>query len=289
MRKRDESIDALRWLALTGIILVHSEPSAFWAQLRSFDVPLMVILSAVVFTYGRGRISNWKDYYRKRFVRLILPSWIFLSFYFPISWMVTGECSIKKVLMCFTLTTSWYFWIIRILVVMAFLAPYLIQTKNISKRKLVLICIILLGITELLALISDNYYYVVMVMFIPYTSYYVLGINLNRFSEKEIKIAGVILLSCFAVIAFLLYIQNRDFILTGEHKYPPRFYYTSYALGSSAILWCIKDSIVSVLQALKIKNFAVFVGSHTFWFYLWHIPVVDYMINDIGFVSAKRI
>ncbi len=54
MRKRDESIDALRWLALTGIILVHSEPSAFWAQLRSFDVPLMVILSAVVFTYGGG-------------------------------------------------------------------------------------------------------------------------------------------------------------------------------------------------------------------------------------------
>lgn len=67
--------------------------------------------------------------------------------------------------------------------------------------------------------------------------------------------------------------------MTGEHKYPPRFYYTSYALGSSAILWCIKDSIVSVLQALKIKNFAVFVGSHTFWIYLWHIPVVDYMIN----------
>ena len=54
VKSRDLSYDVLRWLALTGIILVHSKPTLFWAQLRSFDVPLMVLVSAVCFTGSAG-------------------------------------------------------------------------------------------------------------------------------------------------------------------------------------------------------------------------------------------
>lgn len=46
-KNRDQSIDLLRFIALTGIIIVHIHPSAFWIQLRNFDVPLLVFLSGV--------------------------------------------------------------------------------------------------------------------------------------------------------------------------------------------------------------------------------------------------
>lgn len=47
LKKRDRSIDLLRFIALTGIVIVYIHPSEFWTQLRNFDVPLMVFLSGV--------------------------------------------------------------------------------------------------------------------------------------------------------------------------------------------------------------------------------------------------
>ena len=61
---RDQGIDVLRWLAITGIIIAHVNPSAFWLQLRSFDVPLMVLLSGICFGVSA---KLGKGYYWKRF------------------------------------------------------------------------------------------------------------------------------------------------------------------------------------------------------------------------------
>lgn len=195
--------------------------------------------------------------------------------------------------MCYTLTTSWYFWIIRILVVMAILAPFLIQTREMSKNKLIVLCILLLSITEILALISENYYYTIWIMFIPYAVYYILGINLNRFSEVMILNTGLALFVLYAIMAVFLSYESGCFVLTSDYKYPPRFFYTSYALGTSALLWYYRKKIVAFLEVVKIKNFALFVGSHTFWIYLWHIPIVDKMAGKynavICFITAYSI
>lgn len=48
--QRDDSIDILRFIAVSGIILVHISPTPFWVQLRNFDVPLMVLLSSVSYS-----------------------------------------------------------------------------------------------------------------------------------------------------------------------------------------------------------------------------------------------
>lgn len=47
LNRRDTSIDILRFIAISGIILAHSNPGTFLTQLRGFDVVLMVFLSAV--------------------------------------------------------------------------------------------------------------------------------------------------------------------------------------------------------------------------------------------------
>lgn len=287
---RDASIDILRFMALTGIILVHTEPTLFWTQLRSFDVPLMVLLSALCFGMGDNKnIVSYPIYLRKRFIRLVLPSWIFLTIYFIVSFYVTLHISINKVIMCYTLTTSWYFWIIRILVGMAIIAPFLKKmSDSLTKRSLLFVCVIMFVFTEFLSIQSSDYFYKMFVMFIPYVAYYLIGMNINKYKEKTILKYGIIFIIAYAFLALFLYIKTGEYIPTGRFKYPPRLYYTLYALGISAILWYYRNNIVWVLIKVKLFQFAKFVGSHTFWIYLWHIPIVDYMVekydSSISFV-----
>jgi len=290
MKNRNDSVDVLRWLALTGIIIVHSEPSVFWQQIRSFDVPLMVIISAFCFASGK-RVLNKKQYYFKRFVRLVVPTWIFLFFYYFVSYLFGENIEMTTVISRFSLITSWYLWIVRILFVMALIAPFLLSlSESMPPKHIIMACIALLVITELLSSVSDNYYYIVFIMFFPYIVYYILGINIKQVSEKIILKFGVASLLAYVIIAIFLSYSNNEYVLTGQYKYPPQIYYSSYALGMSAVLWYYKDRMVSFLEKIRLRQFAVFVGSHTFWIYLWHIPIVDYMIRRydsfICFVTA---
>lgn len=291
MKNRDNSYDVLRWIALTGIILVHSKPTVFWEQIRNFDVPLMVLVSAVCFNLsGGGIFSNKeqiKEYYKKRFIRLVLPSWIFLTFYFFVSYMLGVNIDFKNVITCYTLATKWYLWIIRILVVIAILAPWLLRyTKPMSNKKLIITCIMGLFLGEFLACLSDNYWYMITVMFIPYIVYYCIGINIFRFSSREIQLTGIIMIAIYIVVALYLFYQTGSYVPTQAFKYPPRFYYTCYALGISAILFVYRERIVFLLEKVHLLRFSSFVGSHTFWIYLWHIPIVDYMTNYCNSITT---
>lgn len=221
MNNRNDSVDVLRWLALTGIIIVHSEPSVFWQQIRSFDVPLMVIISAFCFASGK-RVLNKKQYYFKRFVRLIVPTWIFLFFYFFVSYLFGEKIEMTTVISRFSLITSWYLWIVRILFVMALIAPFLLSlSESIPPKYIIMVCIALMVITELLSFVSDNYYYIVLIMFIPYIVYYILGINIKQISEKIILKFGVASLLTYVIIAVFLSYSNNEYVLTGLYKYPP--------------------------------------------------------------------
>ena len=48
LNRRDTSIDILRFIAISGIILAHSNPGTFLTQLRGFDVVLMVFFVCCV-------------------------------------------------------------------------------------------------------------------------------------------------------------------------------------------------------------------------------------------------
>ena len=136
------------------------------------------------------------------------------------------------------------------------------------------------GATEMFVQISSVYFYKITIMFIPYVCIFLLGMNVNRFSRRSVLIASIILLLLYAVIAVILFVQTGSYVPTGKFKYPPRVYYVIYALGASGLLWCFRQQITRFLYATRIKGFALFVGSHTLWIYLWHIPFVDYMVNE---------
>ena len=88
--ERKNSIDILRCIALLGIIIIHCGPTSLIVQqLRGFDVPLMVFLSGVSYKISSNRNkSTYKQYLWRRFKRLIVPTWLFITFYIVLYWNI---------------------------------------------------------------------------------------------------------------------------------------------------------------------------------------------------------
>lgn len=53
MKQRDSSVDIMRAIGLLCVILAHINPPSLLLQIRSFDVPLMLFVSGLVYS-GRN-------------------------------------------------------------------------------------------------------------------------------------------------------------------------------------------------------------------------------------------
>lgn len=274
---RNYSIDVLRWIALTGIILAHIEPPEFWFQIRQFDVPLMVFLSGICFSSFSSKHNSYTNYCIKRFKRLIIPCWIFLTLYFSFNLLFHGKSfSGSHLIMCYTLTTPWYLWIIRVLFLIALLSPYISQyVEQQSIKKLLILTTILLIINEVFTKIIDNYWFSIMIMMLPYSIIFATGILMKRLERKKILLLSFIFFSIYIALAILIFYKTGLYKNTQIHKYPPRLYYMSYAWGVILLLYSFRDSIVHVFEKIGILKSVCFIGSHTLWIYLWHIPFVE--------------
>lgn len=71
VKERDESIDLLRFVGLSLIILAHVSPPEVLFNLRCFDVPLMLFVSGLTYA-GRSVDTGWR-FLVHRFMRLIIP------------------------------------------------------------------------------------------------------------------------------------------------------------------------------------------------------------------------
>ncbi len=186
---RDKSIDVLRWLAITGIIIAHIQPSLLWFQLRNFDVPMMVLLSAVCFSKGGGELDYW-SYCCKRYKRLILPVWIFLTMSYLIRYLYNGYLpSLGSAFMNYSLLTPAYFWIIRVFFLMALLAPIILKLVNSSGRWFWFCLCVGLLVNEVLCNASHAYFYEVVVMTLSYSLVYAIGLYLPSITSRRVLVA----------------------------------------------------------------------------------------------------
>ena len=136
LQKRDPSIDLLRFIGLTMIILAHiglSRSTSLLFQLRSFDVPLMVFTSGLAFS-GRNT-GAYLSFIGKRTLRLIVPVYIFVAAYILLNpvfsdWGIVKEYSSKEIWGTFMLRLNpsiGYVWIIRVFLIVMLVTPLLLK------------------------------------------------------------------------------------------------------------------------------------------------------------------
>lgn len=277
---RLENIDFLKVVGLICIIIAHVNPPYIVMMLRDFDVPLMVLISAILSERSfkkRLELGNTvNSYYISRFKRLVVPTWIFLVIYFTAFFLLNGEKeSLKYYLYSFEMTRYGlgYVWIILIYLYCALLVPVYNRLSFAARNIYILfVCYIFyeiccyhhIGMQS--KLIESTVYYI-----IPYGLLAYIGYNYTRI-KRENKIFIILISGTIFFILFAYYWVSLGFPQKVSFaKYPPRIYYLSYGVFCSFILL-----MLSYKYPLKLFHHPLikYISSHSMWIYLWHIFVL---------------
>lgn len=275
---RIEYIDFLKFIGLTGIILAHVGPPNWLFALRNFDVPLMVIVSSMLaeksYIKYKDTHNGFVTYWRKRFKRLVIPTWIFLAFYFVFELLCGILHEPYYYLTSFALTRYGigYVWIILIYLYSAILIPCIDKIQNKSTALYLIICSYILYefacFKELNTnkIIDSTIFYIIPYGILTYLGYCYTSMS----SKKKLNIIIVTFIS-FIICGIFYWYVNGEPTTVQIAKYPPRLYYLSYGIACSCVLLYIFERFDFKIH----KNCLIkFISTNSLWIYLWHIFVL---------------
>lgn len=295
---RNINLDFLRFMGISAIILAHMDAPGIVFQVRNYDVPLIVLIAGISYLqYSSKNYLHYGDYLFSRFVRLVIPTWIFLVFYNLVfflgsDWRPSTDNLIKQYSLIGGSEIG--IWILRVLFSMAIIAPLLLKINNhIKNNRLFFAGIIITFIAyEVIFYYSKQFLpenilniSVLIIFFtVPYALIFLLGIRLPSLSKRTIRNLIFLFLAIFFLYLLFLYLQKFKFIPTQQFKNPPQIYYVSYALFVSTSLFYITKFNKIYIDKF---NLVLFIGRSTLWIYLWHwfiIKLYDYFKIDLNFL-----
>lgn len=282
---REKKIDVLKFIGLFCIILAHVNPPQIIFQIRNFDVVLMILLSAYLFLRTKKNV-DFKQYAFKRFKRLILPTWFFLTIFFFIAYIFKlCDINLGVIVSSFLLSDGiGYVWIIRIYFILALLLPtYKKMSKIYSKKIIIYLLLIIYILYEILCFLGIFKNLILMYAIAYIVPCFVLIFIAEWiFKSNNKKLAVFCFANCiiFIITAILIYKVTGDIKNTNYFKYPFQSYYLSYALFVSSFL-------IIIFRTDKITDFCYnsyieFVSKNSLYFYLWHILFV-YIVKELNF------
>ncbi len=289
-KSKEIVIDILKVIGLLLIILAHISTNPIINQIRSFDVPLLVIISGMLSVKSFNKCTNVKEYYKKRVARLLIPTYIFIILYFllvKVLKMFVGDFSYKtdwnSVIRSFLLMDGiGYVWIIRVYLLTALSTPLLIKMKEKLNTKIYFSILILIYILYEFTFIifgNSNYFLqYILYYIIPYGIILAIGIEISDNKVNNKKIQNVICIS-FGIIYLICIAVNMaikgEFVYTSQFKYPPRIYYISYAIFVSILLIILISKIKIYKLSEKFVYITRFISRHSLWIYFWHVIYIS--------------
>ena len=278
---RNSIYDFLKFVGLSSIVLAHVNPPSIMMMVRSFDVPLMVFLSALLarLSYEKKSATDRLPvkYVISRTKRLVFPTWIFLTVYFVIFFIITRKAKdISYYIASYGLTRYGfgYVWIILIYLYVSILVP-VFHKCPFSIKSIAIVGIIYfiyelgyhfqIGIQN--KIIETSFYYI-----IPYGTVAFIGYHYPAIKTKNRN--AVLVLSCICFIALFVYYWTANGIpqFVRIAKYPPRIYYLSYGMMCSFALLMLCEKFPKKWFGC---SFFKYISSHSMWIYLWHILWLD--------------
>lgn len=266
---RDTSIDILRSIAIICIVIAHTIQNKIALQIRNFDVPLMVFLSGYCYTALKDRYFK---YLWKRFIRLVVPTWIFLTVYIAVIFISGDTIGRRDIFEYYLFQTNWYIWIIRIFCIIAVLSPVLVKAGDaIGKTGFCLVSILSICAISFLKDLSGYRVFQYSLAAVPYCLFFYFGFLSKTISPKGMGWISLTAGLMFCAMACFLGYTRHEFVPTQLYKYPPQLYYVSYATACIGILFILRQTITRALERIRLAKFFSFIGSHTLWMYFYHI------------------
>lgn len=288
---RDGRIDVLRLVGLLAIILAHSGASGLLFQLRNFDVPLMVMISAMSFWLSHDSSHSYWEYVSKRIQRLVFPVWIFLVGYFSFVYIFDSESDILNVK---TFATSvllvsgiGYVWVIRIFLIVSLVAPlihiiYFRFGSKVLNIYSLMFAFVIVEIVRFVALpyLNDGIWKALSLVFLYGASYVVVfcvGLYVFLSGYKRIASMIAVFFIIFLSVEIWSLLNTGTLARTQDFKYPPSVFYFSYSIIISGMLWIAMGKFPELISKFSTLPLVTFMASNSIWIYLWHIPFVEYI------------
>lgn len=297
-RIRFDEVDVIRAFGIIAIIIIHiltynlSNPlnKFLWNNLQ-FVVVSFVFCSGFVLASiytSFASISQTLSWYKKRFIRLILPFWIYLCFHytlwilFPNSFSGLGLSKdagyfIKSAALIGGDNLNW---LPLIFLMLTFLFPIFMNWKG--KKKIMTVYLILsVIVTIIFTFITFPYSYYRFVMWIPWSLVLLFSIYISVKAKEDknaIKTSQRYLL--FGILFFVMYLcfhilnTNTGKLLNFyNHKYPPDFYYLLF--GISLTCFSLLIARLKIWKNKMIKNTYGFISKNSYQIFFIHYILLD--------------
>lgn len=296
--KRRYYVDFMKFIGICCLFFAHVQGPEYLEEIRGFDVPMLVILSGVLTSTSVKKNNNPQEYIYRRIKRLVIPTWLFLAFFYLCMILIGQSPKISDVIKSFLFQRDCGIaggvWIIWVYLICAVSAPFIInicKTKDKRKIYIITMSIMLLlfdgVVTYYPILIENRFLYYTLFSIIPYCALISIGLFLERLTSKGRVALGVIALVIYILIGSYLMLDTGSYQSIAQYKYPARVYYLAYGSAVTIILMEIVRKFEEKLPRLKIVEF---VSKHSLWIYLWQImmlTVVNFVIkiNNIWWLS----
>lgn len=294
---RNLNIDFLRFIGLILIVLAHVQTPHWLHEIRCFDVPLMVFCSGLT-CQGKSYGNYWK-YIWKRAKRLLVPSYLFVCFFYLLfyieEYLTTNVLSldwidIRNAFLLRNDSLMGFLWVIKVFLLMMFVTPLLVKLADKIKAVylLVIVCMGFILLQQGLVQLCDYIPYKIcriiyreyLLYLTGYSALFLLGVKIGKANNIRNITLWVSIALLIVVVGTFVSIHGLPFhLLSQQYKYPPQFWFILYGAVCSVTLWMI-------VRTLKLKNtlshFFVWMGQNTIWIYLWHIIGlrVDWIVSD---------
>lgn len=251
----------------------------------------MIFVSGICFS-GKN-IKNYRTFIFHRTPRLVVPVWLFLTFYFALigalelSGKDTG-LTVRHVVRSYLLLDGiGYVWVIRVFLLIMLLTPALLRLYH-KVRYIIVFCVLAIVLQTVIVRIvigwGENVFVFFVREFVLFASGYGVMFLCGLRAGSQSKHWRSALFWVVALIAYTVCIyicQPPETILPiNANKYPPAGIYIVYGIAASLLL-----NLARPLLKRMACQFTDFVGSNTMWIYLYHIPFVG-LFAKVGAVSA---
>ncbi len=304
--QRNQTIDLLRFIGLSLIILAHVHPPYWLFQLRNFDVPLVVMVSGMALAHTQIK-EAYLFYVWKRIKRLVFPAWFFLSIYYLLSWR-TGihlESMVwDKIFASYMLMGGVDFlWIVRVFLLVALAAPLILRLNQRINSNVHYGLILMVSYAAYEVLQSVVNYFppgewqhvtnTYLCAGIGYSLLFALGVRFLQFKKNELIFLASLSFFIFVCLAWFYRWNLGEWTLTQISKHPPTAYYWSYAVFASVVVYFAIVQWKGKFERLPkwLQNAIQLVAQNSLWIYLWHIPFVriGYRLEDNWPFGARYI
>lgn len=296
MKKRVVYCDVLRLIAILSVVAIHVFIrirdtyvldrkdlyfiTTFFDSLTRTGVPLFFMLTGIFML--KGKIENYKDYFKKRLPRLIILYILFSIFYYIFDCFL-AKCTFNLIDMFMFISdipARYHLWFMPVIIMIYLLIPFIkIMVDKINKvqlRNLIMLIFtfgnLLLTIRQVLLIFDINVFgiFIFPDLFI-YINYLLLGYYLYNYDIRRKKLVYIlaiisIILMPFASLLFCQPIRN-DWILTATSILP--------IFPTIAIFILFKNRYDKFKIPKVIEKFAVNNNNLIFYVYLIHVFIME--------------